>query len=194
MPETIRDGKGRGFLAAVNSDHQIITRSVLVEQRLLSALDHNYYEATTGQITLTDDSETGIIYLKNDITSDMDLVIDRVFYDTWTSTGGTGNDGTLKYYINPTITGGTDIEPTNTNFGTSITATGTFKKSLTTISGTSWWTAYITDKISIALEEGRIVLPSGYSFAISVAAPTGNTSMNIAINVAFYFFDKNLVQ
>jgi hypothetical protein len=194
MPETIRDGKGRGYLAAVNADNQIITRSTIVEQRLMSAIDLNYFEVTTGQITLTDTTETGIIYLKNDVSSNMNIVIDRVFYDIWTSTSGSGADGILKYYKNPTITGGTDIVPVSTNFGSVTTATGTFKKSLTTMTGAVWWTAYITDKMTIALEEGRIVIPSGTSFGITVVAPTGNTSIKVSINVAFYYLDLTLVQ
>ena len=193
MAEQIRDGKGKGFLAQVNSDNQLVTRATAIEQRLASAKDENYYEATTGQITLTDAAETGIIYLENTITSNLSIVIDRVFYDFWTSTGGTGADGTLKYYTNPTITGGTIITPNNTNLGSSKSATGNFYKSLTTISGTVWWTAYITDKISIALEEGRIYIPVGNSFGISVAAPTGNTSMIVSINIAFYYINPELI-
>ena len=193
MPEMIRDGTGSGSLARVNSDNQLVTRAIGVEQRLKSTLDFNYFEATTGQVTLTDAVETGIIYLKNLITDGRVLVIDRVFCDIWTSTNGSGADGTLKYYLNPTITGGTIITPNNTNFGSTIAATGTFLKSTTTISGNAWWTGYSTDKTSVIFEEGRIVVPSGSSFAISCAAPTGNTSMKISINVAFYYFDKNLV-
>ena len=190
----IRDGKGRGFLAAVNSDNQLVTRATDVEQRLASALDDNYFEATTGKVTLANDTETGLIYLKNTNTLGFVIVIDRVFCDTWTSTVGTGNDGTLRYYINPTITGGTTITPTNTDFGSTAAPVGTFSRSLTTISGTAWWTSYMTDKSSVALEEGRIVIPNGSSFAISVAAPTSNTSMDVSINVAFYYLDASLVE
>jgi len=189
----IRDGRGRGFMAAVNKEQELQVRSVVVEQRLAGTLDERYYEATTGKVTLTDANETGIIYLKNENTNGLVIVIDRVFYDIWTSTGGSGGDGTLRYYKNPTISGGTDIIPNNTNFEAATAAAGTFKKSMTTMTGTAWWTAYITDKISIALEEGRIVVPNGESFGISIAAPTGNTSMDIAVNVAFYYFDPELI-
>ena len=193
MPETIRDGKGRGFLAQVNADNQLVTRAATNAQRLISAVDGQYYEATTGQITLTDALETGIIYLKNEVTDGKVVVVDRVFYDIWTSTGGTGGDGTLRYYISPTITGGTDIVPTNTNFRVSAGAEGTFKKSLTTMTGTPWWSMYASDKTSIALEEGRIYIPPGYSFGIALDPPTGNTSMKININIAFYYFNANLI-
>lgn len=194
MPDMIRDGRGRGYLASVNADNQLVTRSVVLEQRLLSAIDNNYYEATTGIINLANAAETGVIYIKNEDTERRFIVIDRVFYDMWTSTGGSGADGILRYYINPTITGGTAIVPNNTNFDSSRAAQGTFSRSLTTMTGTAWWTAYITDKTSTELNEGRIVIPTGRSFGISIAAPTGNTSMNLSINVAFFYFDKTLVQ
>ena len=193
MPDTIRDGKGRGWLAAVNSEQQLITRATAVEQRLASATDANYYEASSDQITLTDAVETGIIYLKNENAGKV-IVIDRVFFDFWTSTGGSGADGTLLYYRNPTITGGTTVEPTNCNFSSEVVAQGTFLHTLTTLTGTHWWDAYITDKTSLALDEGRIVLHDGNSFAISVAAPTGNTSMIVNINVAFYYLDTSLIE
>ena len=192
MAEAIKDGLGTGYLAHVNEDNQLVTRAVAVEQRLKSTVDGNYYEATTGKITLTNTTETGIIYIKN---TDLDkaLVIDRVFFDLWTSTSGTGADGTLIYYKDVTITGGTDITPNTTLYGSTTPAIGTFKKSLTTFSGTAWWTAYITDKTSAALEEGRIILPNNGTHAITIAAPTGNTSMAVSINIGFYYFDTELV-
>ena len=193
MSDVIKDGTGQGFLAKINKDNQLVTRATAVEQRLKSASDGNYFEATTGKVTLANTTETGIIYLKNTNTSGLILVIDRVFWDFFTSTDGTGADGTLIYYKNPTITGGTDIVPNNTNFSSTKSALGDFKKSLTAISGTAWWTAYITDKQSIALDEGRIVLGVNDTFGISISAPTGNTSMVVAVNVAFYYLDAELL-
>jgi hypothetical protein len=81
--EQIRDGKGRGFLAAINKDNQLVTRATAVEQRLHSTVDGHYFEITTNKITLTTDNEIDIIYIKNLDT--MELVIDRVFFDIWES-------------------------------------------------------------------------------------------------------------
>jgi len=191
MPDTLRDGKGRGYLASVNQDQQLVTRAIGVEQRLKSTIDAHYYEAATGQLTISDAAETFIIYVQND-DDDKILVIDRVFWDIWESTGGTGG-GILKYYLKPTITGGTVIIPNNTNFGSTNTMNATCLRSLTTMAGTVWWTGYIAAATSVALEEGRIVLPSGSTFGISAQAPAGNTSMKIAINVAMYNFNIDLV-
>jgi len=179
----------------VNSDYQLVTRATTVEQRLHSAIDGNYYEISTGSIIITNDTEQGILYLKDTDTNNLGIVIDRVFFDFWTSTGGTGMDAQIRYYKNPTITGGTDIIPFNTDFsrGVSSAAVGAFKKNTTTMTGDNWWNMYTSDKTSIALEEGRIFIPPGYSFGIALEPPTGNTSMKININIAFYYFDAKLI-
>ena len=195
MPDVIRDGSGKGFLAKVNSDNQLITRATTVQQRLASTIDNRYFEATTGKITLSDAVETGLFYIKNisTITSDV-IVIDRVFVDIWSSTAGTGNDGDIKYYINPTVTGGSAATVTNTKFNSTTSLEATVLKSVTSIdTGTVWWTGYITDKQAMVIEEGRIVIPPGSSFAISITAPTSNTNMDISINVAMFVLDINLI-
>jgi len=191
MSEQIKDGKGRGFLAQVNEDQDLVTRSISVEQRLKSTLDGHYYEATTGKVTLANATETGLIYLKNTHTT-MSMVIDRVFWDVWASTGGAGG-GTLRYYKDVTVVGGTAITPNITLYGQPNAAQGTFLKSVTSLSGTEWWTGLLEASTSIALDEGRIVLPKNGTHLISVAAPAGNTSMDVSINVAFYYFNTDLV-
>jgi hypothetical protein len=191
--DTIKDGKGRGHLAGVNSKNRLLVRSTSVQQHLKSVWEGKYFEATTGKITLTDANEKGIVYLKNDSTVNDLLIIDRVFYDTWASTSGSG-DGTLIYYRNPAITGGSAIVPNNTLFSMLSQPTVTCLKSLTTITGTNWWTSRISASESLALEEGRMTLSPGYSFGISVAAPAGNTSMAISINVAFYLINLDEVE
>jgi len=192
MSGVLIDGKGGGYRAHVNSNSQLVTRAIGVEQRLKSSLDGRYFEASTGQITLTDANETGIIYLLNSKPDDYVMVIDRVFYDAWESTGGSGG-GILRYYKDVTITGGTDITPYNTQYNNPTAAVGTFKKSLTTLTGTTWWTAYLGAASSVALEEGRIVLNNGSTHGITIAAPASNTSMKVSVNVAFYYFLKELV-
>ena len=193
MPDFIRDGKGRGYLAAVNADNQIVTRATSVAQRLHSAVDNNYFEATTGVVELTDANELDILYIK--YTGSKVLVIDRVFYDTWATTSGTANTGILKYYHTITsVAGGSAATVTNTNFGSQNSLSATVTKSTAFTGGSVLWTALLTAGSSAALEEGRIVLQPNASFGISAQAPTSNTSMDININIAMYEFDKTLIQ
>ena len=191
MSDQIKDGRGRGFLAAVNKQGNQITRAVAVDQHTKSALDGNYFEATTGQVTLTTDAETGVVYLKNnELTT---IVVDKVFIDIWASTGGDANGGIIKYWKNPTVTGGTSITPVNTNFAHPDSATVDLK-SLTTIAlGTVWWIGYFEPKSSVVIDEGKFVIPPGYSFGLSLQAPAGNTNMKVNINIAFFRFDIDLL-
>jgi hypothetical protein len=192
MSETIKSGDS-GNVATVNQDNELRTRATSIEQRLHSTCDAKYYELSTGQITLVNATDTGLVYfLNNDVTPNHVIVIDRVFIDTWASTGGTGN-GTLLYYRNPTYTGGSAITARNTNFGSTSNISITSLLSLTTLVGTPWWTASIPVSSSIVSEEGRIVIPQGAGFGISYAAPTSNTSQKINITIAMYIFDTYLI-
>lgn len=190
MPTQIKDGVGKGYLAQVNKDNQLITRATAVEQHTKSAIDGNYFEATTGLVELTDAAETGIIYVKNSETST--IVVDKIFIDIWASTGGDTNGGTFRYYKNPTVTGGSSITPVNTNFKYKQEAADDLK-SLTTMTGTVWWIGYYEPQCSITINEEKFVVPPGYSFGLSMTAPTGNTSMYVNVNIAFYRLDEELI-
>ena len=196
MPDMIKDGTGKGFLAKVNDDNQLITRATAVEQRLHASVDGQYYEASTSEVTITDAAETPMIYIKNDNTNpDMVIIIDRVFVDIWASTGGTGS-GVIEYYKNSTITGGTDIVPVNSNFGSGLSMVGTFKKTMTTQvdgSGSHFWWGALGEGSNV-IDEGRIVIPPGYSIGINYSAPASNTSQIIAINVAMFELDVTKIQ
>lgn len=192
MSEVIRDGNGTGYLAAVNTDNELRTRATAVAAWTHSSLDEQYFEASTGQITITDAAENPFIYILNSGTED--IIIDRVFYDIWASTNGVTTDGgILRYYRNPPITGGTPVIPACSDFGATVTMSVTCLRTLTTMTGTAWWTAFIKPMTSNLVDEGRIILPSGSSFGISITAPASNTSMKVSINVAMYNFDRTLL-
>jgi len=193
MSDTILDGKGRGYLAGVNVDNQLITRATSVEQRLLSAVDSNYFEITTGIVNLADANELDILYIK--YTGSLLLVIDRVFYDTWASVAGVPNTGILRYYHTITsIAGGSDATATNTKFGAATSLDITATKSTVFTGGSVWWSALFTAGQSVAMEEGRIILAPSDTFGISVAADTSNTNMNVNLNVGVYELNQVLIQ
>lgn len=191
MPDTIRDGSGKGYLAKVNADQQLITRATAVEQRLESAIDHNYFELTTGLITITDAVETPMFYMKNN-SATKQIVVDRIFIDTWDSTDG-AEDGVIEYYRNPTVVGGTATVPACTDFGSTDVADGTFLVSPTSLTGTEWAKLYLPEQYGLVIEEGRFTLPQGSTFGMSIVPPTGNTSMKININCAFFYINVELI-
>jgi len=192
MPDMIKDGKGRGFVASVNKKNDLSVRNTTIQQHTRSTIDGNYYELTTGIITLGDSAEHGIIYLKNVETTTM--IIDRMFFDAWQSVAGDSTyGGTLKYYKNPTVTGGDSITPTNTNFS-KVDVKGVDLKNLAKMyGGTVWWSGRVAPASTMIVEEQRFCLPPGYSFGISYTPPDNNTSMKVSCNVAFYRFDMELL-
>jgi hypothetical protein len=192
LGDFIKDGVGKGFSAQVNKDHQLITRATALNQHTKSVVDGNYFEATTGLLELTTAAETGVIYVKN--SEDTTIIVDKVFFDVWPSTGGDTNGGTLRYYKNPDVTGGSSIIPTNTNFKYTVGEAGSDLKDLNTMTGgTVMWIMYFEPQNSLTINEEKIAIPPGYSIGISVAAPTGNSSMYINLNVAFYRLDEELI-
>jgi len=193
MADMIRDGGGRGYLAKINKDNQLITRATAIAQHTVSAIDGNYYEIYTGQVTLTTAGEVGVIYMAP-TEADRIFIVDKVFIETWASTGGSGL-GTYKYYKNPTVTGGSTIVPVNSNFGTVDDFDGTALKSLTTMTGgTVWWLGGLSASTSLVIDEEKFCLPNGYGFGVSITAPAGNSSMVVNINIAGYYINPDLLE
>jgi hypothetical protein len=155
---------------------------------LKAAIDGDYYEMTTGALTVTDAAEFWPLYMLNSDTNKRVIVIDRVFIDCWESTGGVGG-ATIEYYKNPTVVGGTATVPVDCKFDDLEEPPGTFLKSCTSLTGTEWWLGYIGVGAGVEIEEGRIVLAPGRSFGVSITPPASNTSMVININIAFYYLD-----
>ena len=73
MPDTIRDGKGLGFLAQVTSRNKLAVDSVSTDIAVDENKRGNSYNINTGVITLTDAADTPVLYVKNN--EDEDLVI-----------------------------------------------------------------------------------------------------------------------
>jgi hypothetical protein len=188
--EIIQDGAGKGYKAKVNSENNLIIRNTSIEQHTNSAINGKYYEATTGLITLTDAVETGVLYLKNNESTYM--VIDKFFLDVWASANGVGG-GKMRYYKNPTVTGGSALTPVNTNFSFPDVL-GLDLKGLTTMTGgTVWYVGYFAASSTMVVDEEKFCVPPGYGFGLSIEAPASNTSMVLSVNIAFYRFDINLI-
>lgn len=98
----------------------------------------------------------------------------------------------MRYYRNPTTTGGSSITANNSNFGNETTLDATILKSLTTMTGTEYAHDYLTVG-SFLFTEGQIVIPTGYSFGLSITPPVGNTSMKVTVAISGFLFDKELL-
>ena len=190
MAQQLRDGTGGGFLSKVNNQNQLVVRAVSAAQQTQSAVRGEYYEAFTGLINLTDANETGVLSLAP-TPAGLVIVIDVIYIDTFDSTGGTGS-GKFRYYRNPTISGGVAITPVNNNFGDETAIPGVFLQGPTVSGGINFATANLGASGFLALEEEKIVVPSGFIFALTYTAPAGNLGMDYSANIGMYLLEETL--
>lgn len=176
----ITDGKGRGFNAGVSINNRLLTLGVNESLFVYSAEEGDAYFVGSPLITLTDATESAILYLKN---NEDDLVIIENFFATAeASTGGTSNNFRLNFYKNPTsISSGTTFVPLNQNFASSDTldADAEYGAQGSTQTGGS-----LAGILSLPLESfnnipANLVLGKGSSVAITVTPPASNTSMAV---------------
>lgn len=176
---------------SVDSRGRAQARSVSLSEQSFDSLNGDAYNINTGNITLTNATETPVIYLKN-TSETRALIINRVFLSLGASTGGSGN-GFGKIYKNitgGTITSGTAFEAGNYNFGDAKTLDVDLRKGATgsTVTGTASGIEFLFPAVSqrIVVPFESIVLPRGASLALSFTPPSGNTSIQIQAGLNVY--------
>lgn len=146
------------------------------------------FNASSGELTLTDATEQGAFYIKNN--ENYDFIITNIFLHTGSSTGGTGS-GSLKVYISPTtgtlISNATAGSSANFLIGSANQLNANIYKGLGTITNGSvgilqYFNPALSSEKNIAVD--GIVLPKGATLAISVTAPTSNTSLKIVTGIS----------
>ena len=89
MPDTIRDGTGKGYLARVSNNNELATVSVVsTEEHAISSgsgLAYFATTATTAKPTLTGTGSGGVVlYIQNDHTSKQ-LAVAKIFLSSDTA-------------------------------------------------------------------------------------------------------------
>ncbi len=187
----IEGGNNPHNSAHVNDDGRVEARAVSLSEQSFDSIQGDAYNVNTGNITLTNASETPIFYIKND-TEDRDLIVNRVFYSFGSSTGGSG-DAFGKIYKNVTagtILTATEFTPGNFNLGSSKTLGVDARKGATgttftaTASGIEFLFPAVSQRVLIAFES--IVIPRGASMLVTYTPPSGNTSMVLQAGANVY--------
>lgn len=185
MSIQIKDGTGTGKIARVDAFNKLDVNRELEDVRLLRS--GNAYNYNTLSVNLTSDTESGVMYVKNNEV--LDIYLDRIFYLLGASTGGSG-DILLNVYKNPTegtlISAGTDQVPENRNFGSNKTLAVDAKKGaegLTITDGLVAVSSLFNLSGRYVVDFGGLFIPAGRSIAISVTPPVGNTSMDIQVAI-----------
>lgn len=181
------DGKGTGYLAEVDKTHRIRSRAVSESEQNEQASLGMAYTIPSGFITLTNTSESALMWLKNNETEN--LLITRFIASVRKSTGGTDNHARILIYYNPTgMTGGsgTDLTPVNLNFGSSNTLANTSEIGLqgASLDGATLFGGFVVPMESLTSESASIVLPKGASIGVTCVPPAGNTSLDVAVGMS----------
>lgn len=189
MAEMIKDGTGSSRLAKVTEDNELLIHGS-TESHISEAVGlGKAWNIGTDYLTLTSDSASDVLYIKN--TGTEDLHIDLYVVLARASTGGSG-DLLVEILRNPTggtvVSDASSITPVNMDFGSNRTIIAdTYKggegKTLTghTQSLNSKTTADNRLLLGILTK-----LPQGASVGLRLTPPTGNTSMEVEAIMEVY--------
>jgi hypothetical protein len=190
MSEQIKDGTGRGFLAKVTRDNELLIHGS-TETHLSEAVGNGRaWNLGTGYLTLTSANASDILYLKN--TGIEDLSIDLYVVLTKASTGGAGGEVLVEILRNPTagtvISDANSLTPVNMDFSAAATIFGDMYyggEGKTLTGHTQSLNSKTTDNNRLLL--GILTkIPQGASVGMRVTPPTGNTSMDVEAIIEVY--------
>jgi hypothetical protein len=191
MAVEITDGTGTGNRAQVDSDKRLHVNSVSRTQLEQAVLLGEAYNVSTGSMTLTTDTESGVFYFKYD---GVDPLVIKEFLVILGDSDGTGN-GLVKIQKNPTE--GTLIDSAlpvsaviNRDFASSnILDANVYKgdEGLTINSGQVFAiTSRDVFNDPITFDAAPIVLKKGNSISISYTPPSGNTSQSVVVAATLF--------
>lgn len=186
-----------GNKAHVNNDGQLETHSVVLSEESRASERGELFNLTSDVIELTDAVETPIFYFKN-VGESRNIKITSIIVTLADSTGGDSSPVFLGLYPNPT--GGTlldsviDLPLANFNVGSGnqidvIAKRGSVGDTVVNANGS----------VPIMLPEypkrefvdvDSIVIPRGRSVALTLTAPTGNTSMLVSAAINLYLQEE----
>lgn len=121
MSNFIQDGTGKGYLVKVDSENRIIARSVVQSEFDNSTSESNAFNINTEFLTITNATETPILYIKNN--EDHDLIVEAWFIGTDVAVGSATRQSIMRVHPNPTggtiISSGSNLSAINRSIGSS---------------------------------------------------------------------------
>ena len=184
----IKDGGGSGRAAKVDSKQRLSVSGEALAPFEQAVIDGRGFLLTSGIVNLTSANESAVLYMKNNGDKDLILVESRYFMGT--STGGTSPDFQIKGAINPTsgtIQSSTLTAAGNLNLGSAATVNIDAR-----IGGEGITCITAVPQPSSVVQTGQIFakvpvsFPKGTSLCLTVKPPTGNTSVDVALDIIFY--------
>lgn len=185
---TIKSGDS-GEVAKVDKTNKLTVLSVQESEIQEATEVGDSYNMNSGLITLTNDSESGILYLKNN--EDRDYDVDSIVVILGPSTGGLTTDTTrIRIYKNPTT--GTLISDKNTvgliNSNGKFNSKNLLQADVFSASGNGKTITDGTPHIESLISPGSrvpfpitVVLGKGDSIAVSLEPNDSNTNMKVMV-------------
>ena len=180
--------------AKVNTEGQLLTRSIVSTELEHSISEGDGFQAYSGAIELVSDVMQSVFYIKNNDTND--IVLTSLTIGSGVSTGGTDN-GLLVESVggvlasDAIVTTGLDVQSYNVNGGSAREFVVVIKKGpqASSVNGVavSGVLSDFTKGDTFAL---TTIVPKGGSASIEMTAPAGNTSMPITMTLSFHVIES----
>ena len=179
MPDMIRDGKGRGYLAEVNADNLLETNAVIeTTYAFASRAKGRAFVAASAAIT-TDGTDNNVFFLKNPSDSKY-VVIAQI--DVSCTTTSTVTINLAETYS----AGGTGITPVNLNRASGnssvVTNTNAYYGDDMTLGGTASIYSYFVTPANTPFREeilDAILLGNNDTISVSINAAAGTAYVSI---------------
>ena len=171
MPESLRDGRGRGYLAAVTAENRLQTNAVVSSAGHHTNLTHGDTYAFNFSATPTGAGDC-FLYLLN--SNEKEIIVEGI-----SIYAATAEKITIYGNQNGTPVGGAAVTPANMHLGSNNVADGTFQHG-NDITGMSGGTILMTYRIPagetrVINFESDIIIPNNKN--ITIYATTGGIAL-----------------
>ena len=188
-PATIQDGQ-TGRTAKVDSRNRLTTASVSKTAAIDASLNGDTFFITTGSVNLTTDTESWLLYVKND--DDVAWVVSSLAA-VYGATDGSG-DALNQFNVGATegtlIDSGIDLPAINLNIGSPKQLPITAKRGAqgsTVTNGVSTPPTLVPEGMIIReFQAAPVVIPPGSAFAAAYTPPAGNTGQNVTVQIVVF--------
>jgi len=194
MSNILEDGTGKSFKVKVDANNRLHTQSVTTPQNDQANTKGNAYNINTGIITLTNDTATPVIYLKNN--EDLNYHLQFIAVALGPTTGGDSSMTQIKLIKNPTtgtiISGATAVDIiSNRNFGSSGELNVDCYKGATNLTFTDGddYLLYFLQDDNRLFASTDTVIPNSKTVGVTIQPPAGNTSMELYVAFVGYLLD-----
>lgn len=188
---TLEDGTGDGFTAKVDDLNRLHTHAFTVPLPTFASTRGDAFNISTGLINLTNASESGLLYIKNNESDDISIIAEFVNIGTSLDSccAVVSLTGVVRFHLNSTtgtlISGGACACRNNRKIGDATTLTADIKKGVQGSTITNGSEIPIPTSPSTRNVIGsEWIIPKGASFAVSYQPPTGNVS--VCVQVGFF--------